>query len=176
MLRQLALTLAVSTLVPVAGAATPFAPGAVLSIDQGTVLVNNGSQFVTAKPGQALKAGDRVMVMTGGVASVSYSDGHTAALPAGTLVSFDARGFGGYSSGTAPATGRATPIGPMYAQAVGQGGASGSSGHGACQWIDDQGNTHNPCVIWVFAGLGAAAIIAASHHGGTRTYHSISAP
>lgn len=177
MLRQVMLGFGLAALVPLAGAATPFAPAATLTVNSGTVLVNNGSQFVTAKPGQAIKAGDRVMVMSGGSASVTYANGQSAALPAGTLVSFDARGFGGYA--TAQASGaRATPIGPMYAQAVGQGGSGNSDDDDApCRSVDAAGAVHNRCAGWLLAGAGVIALIAITHHGGgDHNDHRISAP
>lgn len=175
MTRQVLLGLALAAMVPVAGAATPFAPVATLTANQGTVLVNNGSQFVTAKPGQTIQAGDRVMVMTGGSATVKYSDGHSATLPAGSLVSFDSRGFGSYASASA-AGGNATPIGPMYAQAVGQNGGSDDDSS-ACRVLGSDGVTHNRCLGWALAGVGVIALIAITHNGDHhRTDHSLSAP
>ncbi|MBS0576686.1 MAG: hypothetical protein JSS45_09740 [Proteobacteria bacterium] len=174
MIRQIALGVALAALVPLAGAATPFAPAATLTSSSGTVLVNNGSQFVAAKPGQTIKAGDRVMVMSGGTATVKYANGQSAAIPANSLVSFDSRGFGGYASA---ATGRsgATPVGSMYGQAVGQGG--GSDDDSQCRFIGSDGASHNRCLGWALAGVGVIALLVATqggHHN--HTDHSLSAP
>ncbi len=167
MFRQIVLACALSAAVPLAAAATPFAPGAVLNVGQGTVLVNSGSQFVTAKPGQVLKPGDRVMVMSGGAATVKYSDGHSASLPAGTLVSFDSRGFGGYAASSASAGARATPIGPMYAQVGGGGGND-----------DNNSSCDRRCAGWIIGGgvVALALIISASGHHHNGQDHSLSAP
>ncbi len=98
----------------VAGAApTVDAPGPTLSSSKGTVMVNTGSRFVTAKPGQTLKAGDRVMVMQGGTATLTYADGSKAAIQSGTLFSVNSMAPGAQSALPAKKIGR------MYAQAVG---------------------------------------------------------
>ena len=70
-------------------AASPVAasePVATLSQAEGTVLVNQGEQFVTASEGQALKAGDRVMLMEGARASLVFADGCVLPLAEGSLV------------------------------------------------------------------------------------------
>jgi len=118
MIRKVLLVVLLAGASVTAGAATPtsasFAP--TLSVTKGTVLVSSGSQFVTAKPGQVLKAGDRVMVMQGGSASVNYANGRSSALPAGTLSDVGASTamtFGGQAFAAS------RKIGPMYAQAPG---------------------------------------------------------
>jgi hypothetical protein len=57
-----------------AGAADAVAV-ATLSEVQGVALINQGSDFVTAKPGMALRQGDRLMAMEGGTAVLTYADG-----------------------------------------------------------------------------------------------------
>ena len=96
-----------------AGAATPSS-GPTLSLGKGTVMINNGIQFVTAKPGQALKAGDRIMVMEGGSATLNYSNGCKSSLGSSSLNSVSA------ACSQAPLVqSKSKLIGPMYAQAVG---------------------------------------------------------
>ncbi|WP_295363582.1 hypothetical protein [Arenimonas sp.] len=61
-------------------------PVATLSQAEGTVLVNQGEQFVTAAEGQALQAGDRVMLMEGARASLVFTDGCVLPLAEGSLL------------------------------------------------------------------------------------------
>ena len=58
---------------------------ATLNVTNGSVLVNQGKQFITAQPSQVLAAGDRVMVMEGGNAVVKYADGCIQTLSSGSL-------------------------------------------------------------------------------------------
>jgi hypothetical protein len=89
------------------------APVASLSTQEGTVLVNTGDAFVTATESQALNAGDRVMVMEGGTATVVFADGCVLALESGSIVDVPA------SSTCAGSVASVQQIGPSYAQAVG---------------------------------------------------------
>ena len=86
---------------------------ATLNGQQGTVLVNQGEEFVTATEAQALVAGDRVMVMEGGSAVVTFADGCALALEAGSLLEVPAQSTCG------GAVANVQNIGPSYAQAVG---------------------------------------------------------
>ncbi len=86
---------------------------ATLSNQQGTVLVNQGEEFVTATEAQALKAGDRVMVMEGGSAQVTFSDGCVLPLTAGSMFVVS---DGSDCAGSLAAVQK---IGPTYAQAIG---------------------------------------------------------
>jgi hypothetical protein len=86
---------------------------ATLSNQQGTVLVNQGEEFVTATEAQALKAGDRVMVMEGGSAQVTFGNGCVLPLAAGSMVVVS---DGSDCAGSVAAV---QQIGPTYAQAVG---------------------------------------------------------
>lgn len=95
----------------VAFAAQPGA--ATLSSQQGTVLVNQGEEFVTASAAQVLNAGDRVMVMEGGSAEITYTDGCVLPLAAGSMMSVSAL------STCAGDVAKVEQIGPAYAQAVG---------------------------------------------------------
>lgn len=96
-------------------ATSAFAADSVATLDgqQGTVLVNQGEEFVTASEAQALVAGDRVMVMEGGSALVSFTDGCVLALEAGSLLEVPAQSTCG------GAVANVQNIGPSYAQAVG---------------------------------------------------------
>lgn len=88
-------------------------PVATLSAQEGTVLVNQGEEFATAAEGQALQAGDRVMLMEGASATLTFTDGCALPLEAGSLVEVPA------VSTCAGAVAKVQKIGPTYAQAVG---------------------------------------------------------
>ncbi len=70
----------------VSGVSLAASSAATLTSANGTVMVNQGKQFVTAQPGLLLSTGDRVMVMEGGNASVRYAEGCTVNLKAGSIV------------------------------------------------------------------------------------------
>jgi len=104
-------TLVAATLL--AGSAFAADSVATLSAQEGTVLVNQGEEFVTATDAQALAAGDRVMVMEGASATITYADGCALPLIAGTLVELPAQ---------SPCTGAVVSmqqVGPTVAQAPG---------------------------------------------------------
>ena len=84
-----------------------------LTAQQGTVLVNQGDEFVTAMPAQALNAGDRVLVMEGGTAQLTFIDGCVLALEEGSMLEVPA------VSTCAGTVANVQSIGPSYAQAVG---------------------------------------------------------
>lgn len=86
---------------------------AVLGNQQGTVLVNQGEEFVTAGQAQSLKAGDRVMVMEGGAADITFNDGCVLALAPGSLAIVPAL------STCAGSVAAVEQISPSYAQAIG---------------------------------------------------------
>lgn len=96
-------------------AAPAFAaePAATLSAQQGTVLVNQGDEFITATEDQPLLAGDRVMVMEGGSAEITFADGCVLPLVSGSLVDVPE------VSTCAGAVANVQNLGPSYAQAVG---------------------------------------------------------
>jgi hypothetical protein len=161
MIRKILLVVALAGASATAGAAAPSwnTDGATLSVNKGTVLVSNGSQFVTAKPGQVVKPGARVMVMQGGSASLNYANGRSSMVPAGTLAEVGMSG--------AATFGAQSKIGSMYAQAPGAdpGGSSqkcgGGSGQTPCAG-GDLGGGYNPSLmvggfIVAFAGIYAAA-------------------
>ncbi|MFY2763010.1 hypothetical protein [Arenimonas sp. MALMAid1274] len=84
-----------------------------LANQQGTVLVNQGEEFVTAADSHVLMAGDRVMVMEGGTAEIVFTDGCVLPLASGSLVQVPA------TSTCAGSVASVESIGPSYAQAVG---------------------------------------------------------
>lgn len=88
-------------------------PVATLTTQEGTVLVNQGEEFATAAEGQALQAGDRVMLMEGASATLTFTDGCALPLEAGSLLEVPAM------STCAGAVANVQKIGPTYAQAVG---------------------------------------------------------
>lgn len=97
-------------------AASAFAadPVATLSSQEGTVLVNQGEEFTTANANQALKAGDRVMLMEGASAEITFADGCALPLLAGSLVDIPA------VSPCAGGLAKVQNLGPTYAQAPGE--------------------------------------------------------
>lgn len=94
-------------------AAPAFAaePAATLSAQEGTVLVNQGDEFVTATEQQVLAAGDRVLVMEGGSAEITFADGCVLPLAEGSMLDVPAL------STCAAAMARVQKIGPSYAEA-----------------------------------------------------------
>ena len=56
-----------------AGSAFAADSVASLSSQEGTVLVNQGEEFITAADNQSLKAGDRVMLMEGASAEITFT-------------------------------------------------------------------------------------------------------
>ncbi len=86
---------------------------AVLSAQTGTVLVNQGEEFITADEAQLLMAGDRVMVMEGGSAQLTFLDGCVLAVESGSLLDVPA------TSTCAGTVASVQVIGPSYAQAPG---------------------------------------------------------
>lgn len=106
------LTLAVSAFL-FAGTSLAASSVATLNVSNGSVLVNQGKQFVTAQPGQILAAGDRVMVMDGGNASLKYADGCVQVLGSGSLATVE------NASACASGVSKIAQISPVSAQAVG---------------------------------------------------------
>ena len=97
-------------------AASAFAADSVatLSSQEGTVLVNQGEEFITANDNQSLKAGDRVMLMEGASAEITFADGCALPLVAGSLVDIPA------VSPCAGGVANVQKMGPSYAQAPGE--------------------------------------------------------
>jgi hypothetical protein len=100
-------------------AAETAEPAATLSAQQGTVLVNQGDEFITASEAQPLLAGDRVLVMEGGSAEITFADGCVLPLESGSLLDVPAL------STCAGTVASVQSIGPSYAQALGDGSPVG---------------------------------------------------
>ena len=98
---------------------------------QGSVLVNQGKQFVSAQGGQLLANGDRIMVMEGGTASLTFANGCVLNLKSGSLLVV--------SDENACNTAAVSKVAPNTAQAVG---------------VDDD---DDDAVIWWT--VGAAAVV-----------------
>lgn len=88
-------------------------PVATLSQQEGTVLVNQGEEFTTATENQALMAGDRVMLMEGASAELSFTDGCALPLAEGSLLEIPA------VSPCAGGVASVQKLGPTMAQAPG---------------------------------------------------------
>ena len=73
MILQTGKTILGAALIAVSGIVS--ASDAVLSNVTGPALVNQGDAYVTATPQTELSAGDRLMVLEGGSAEVTYADG-----------------------------------------------------------------------------------------------------
>ena len=109
-MKRLSVLIAASLLAVPAFAAESVAT---LSSQEGTVLVNQGEEFITAADNQSLKAGDRVMLMEGASAEITFTDGCALPLVAGSLVDIPA------VSPCAGGLAKVQQMGPTYAQAPG---------------------------------------------------------
>lgn len=114
-----------------------------ISGQKGTVMVNSGKQFVSAKKNQHLKQGDRIMVMEGGTATVTYANGCVATVQSGSMVDVNAA-----TCGASP-----KKVGPMYAQAMGDDEHKDRDRDGGAGWIN------SPAAGWTGAAI--VAIITA---------------
>lgn len=99
---------------------------ATLSGIQGRVMVNQGEQFVAAQPGQALRAGDRVMVSGDGTAFIAFPDGCDLRVEPDTLVTVPA------VSTCAGGVAQVQRLAPGGGPAV---GAPAASGFGVAGWL-----------------------------------------
>lgn len=109
-MKRLSVLIAASLLAVPAFAAESVAT---LSSQEGTVLVNQGEEFATASDNQALKAGDRVMLMENATAELTFTDGCALPLVAGSMVEIPA------VSPCAGGVAKTQNVGPTYAQAPG---------------------------------------------------------
>lgn len=124
------------------------APEAMLTDIEGTVLVNQGERFVNVHEATALKAGDRVLVMSGASAGLVWADGCEMPLVSESMLSIGAE---------SPCIGQAaevTQLGPMLAQAVADSGMAASRA------------TDTDSYTWlILGGVGLIAVLAASSGG-----------
>jgi hypothetical protein len=67
------------------------APNARLTFVEGSVMMNQGKQFVPAKPGTELIAGDRILALKTGRATVTFADGCEVLVKPGKLMTVTAK-------------------------------------------------------------------------------------
>ncbi len=158
----------------ISGVALASSPTAVVTTADGSVLVNHGKQFVTVEPKHILAVGDRVMVMEGGNAVLTYSDGCVQTLSSGSLALIAEQ------SSCATEKSNVTRIRPVSAQALGDQADCDSDGIFDSQDDDIDGDgVLNPndanitcrsnAGIWIAAGVAGAAIIYAISDGDDET-------
>lgn len=158
----------------ISGTALSASPTAVVTSTDGSVLVNHGKQFVSVEPNHILAAGDRVMVMEGGNAVLTYSDGCVQPLASGSLALISEQ-----SACSADKT-NVTRIRPVNAQAVGDqadcdrdgvidGQDDDIDGDGVVNSMDTALTCRSNTGIWIAAGLAGAAIIYAISDGDDET-------
>lgn len=109
--RRIITLIAASLLAGSAVAADKFAT---LGEIEGTVMVAQGDKFVTAEAGQSLAAGDRVLVMEGGKAIVTFADGCALPVESGSHLVLPEKST---CAGGIASTQR---VSPQVAQAVGE--------------------------------------------------------
>ena len=131
-----AITVALASLL-VSSVAVAADPVAVLSNTQGMVMVSKDKKFVSVQTGQALKAGDRVLVMQDGGATIRFGDGCELALPESSLAVIPA------VSTCAGGNAEIAQLSPESAQALGLGKIALSA-----------------TGLWAVGGLPAAGVIA----------------
>lgn len=102
---------------------------ATLTSQEGSVLVNQGEQFITADDAQSLNVGDRVMVMEGGAAEITFADGCVLPLASGSMVEVPE------ASSCAGSVVQVERIGPSYAQAVGAPRRNYDNRNGLAPWL-----------------------------------------
>lgn len=69
------LALAVAAITTIAAPAFAQDVIGTLTVNQGTVMTSTGGEFASASSGEAIQAGERVMVGEGGSASVTFNNG-----------------------------------------------------------------------------------------------------
>lgn len=109
----------------VACAAVTPVSGSIATIakSEGMVLVNQGKYYVTARPGQQLSVGDRIMTMAGASASIAYKDGCVQQLKPNNKLVFNS------VAECSTKTAKIQSVGPHYA-ALGGGDGDGDGGGG----------------------------------------------
>lgn len=69
------LALAVAAITAIAAPAYAQEAIGTLTVQQGTIMTSNGGEFASASSGEAVQAGERIMVGEGGSASVTFANG-----------------------------------------------------------------------------------------------------
>ena len=140
-------------------------PSITLSGQDGTVLVNSGKQFISAHAGQTLAPGDRILVMKGGKATLSYPNGCVSTVNPGSLVDVSAH--------CAQNVAQTRKIGPMYAQAVGDTSdhaVGDTSDHRNCERErpDGTGDDCGPPPLWpewaAFVAIACVTLVCRQQH------------
>lgn len=158
----------------ISGVVLAASPTAVVTSTDGSVLVNHGKQFVSVEPKHILAVGDRVMVMEGGNAVLTYSDGCVQPLASGSLALISAQ------SACNAENANVTRIRPVSAQAIGDqadcdrdgvfdGQDDDIDGDGVMNPLDSALTCRSNTGIWIAAGVAGAAIIYAISDGDDET-------
>jgi hypothetical protein len=158
------------TLALTASAGIAAQPAATLASANGSVLVNQGKQFVSAQPGQMLAAGDRVMIMQGGNATVRFADGCVKNLEAGSLLLVK----------DACTTSSMSQVAAISAQALGEerdcdgddipdSKDDDIDGDGKLNADDNNESCKAGALIWIAGGVGLAASAALISDGDDET-------
>lgn len=120
------MTIRIATALTLALAALPAfaedvrAPVASATTVNGQVQVNQGERFVPLQPGQALRAGDRVMTMVDGSATLTFQDGCILNIKPENLITVSERCNDGVAA-----------LAPGNTQAVGSTATTGAGTSGA---------------------------------------------
>ena len=102
---------------------------ATMSKAAGDVKINQGVEFVQAQPGQPVNAGDRILVMENGSASITYIDGCVLQISGGSLVTVPA------TSTCKGAQARSQQIAPSDSGPIGGVGAGDYDAVNTTGWI-----------------------------------------
>lgn len=133
----------------VCAAATEIEAVATLSKSDGVVMVNAGERFVNASAGQQLRPGDRVMVLAGAEAEVTFADACVMPLGQNTIAVVPEQ------STCAGAVADVRSYGPQYAQAVGSSATADEAvppDDDVCFGENDLDDEESDCVGWWIVG------------------------
>lgn len=116
-----------------------------------SITVNQGEQFVAARAGQPVKAGDRIMASGGSSATVTYADGCDLTIAPGTLVTLPAVSP---CAGGVPLVQGTMPAGGAVVGSSATAGSTGATvawiaggilvGVGVYQLVEDDDDTSSP--------------------------------
>lgn len=158
------------TIALAASAGVAAQPAATLASAKGSVLVNQGKQFVSAQAGQLLTAGDRVMIMQGGSATLRFADGCVKNLDSGSMLLVQ----------NTCASSSLSQVAAVSAQALGEerdcdddeipdSKDDDIDGDGKLNADDNYENCKVGALIWVAGGVGLAASAALISDGDDET-------
>lgn len=132
-----------------AASASAASSVATLGPIHGVVLVNQGKEFVSAQPGQALVVGDRVLALQGGQASLRFADGCVLPLASGSLLTVPAK------STCAGGDANITRVSPLNAQ------------------VDSGSNVKPSGDVWLYVA-GTVVVVGALASGGDSSNDTVS--